>query len=186
MKESLFICLLVLLCFYSTSGTLVDGIVTLSWSPNEPALDRFLSKNTRIRLTTLCRESSVNSSVVRQQIKDKTYKTDKENPNAKIHITGRIGRVLRCLPLQSDPFLTNNQIRSNSKDHDEERAALASFYNRLWSEMEHRTFAAHLNSCEHDSELVIDEYSEIIPPTISADQSVKDREEEQSNCLVSH
>lgn len=179
MKKSLFICLSLFISVYVASGTLVDGIVTLSWSPNEPALDRFLSANTQITLTTLCRESSINSSVIRQQIKENIYKTDKENPNAKIHITGRIGRIVSCLPLQSDPFLTNNQLKMNSKDHDEERAALASFYSRLWDEMEKRTFAAHLDSCEHDTELLIDEYSDIIKPTISTAQSLKDREEEQ-------
>ena len=181
MKRYSPIIVLIILLWNSASGTLVDGIVTLSWSPNEPAVDRFLSEKTRIRLTTLCRESTVNVSTVREQIKENKYKVDKENPKAKIHIRGRIGRVVNCLPLQSDPFLTNSQLKSAGKDPDEERAALTNFYSRLWNEMEYRNFAAHLDSCEHDKELTVDDYSEIIPPKISPEQSVKDREEEQSN-----
>ena len=112
-------------------STLVDGIVTLSWKRLEPAIDRFLMNNTYISLTTLCLDSKINASVAQEQIKKKTYKTDTDNPNAKIHIEGRIGRVVGCLPLQSDPFLSNSQVRPTGKSADEERDQMDDFYNRL-------------------------------------------------------
>jgi len=162
------------------SSTLVDGIVTLSWAENEPALDRFLMNNTYVSLTTLCVDPSINSTLAKEQIKKKTYQTDKDNPNAKIHIRGKIGRIVGCLPLQSDPFLSKTQVKSG-KSVDEERQRMADFYNELWNEMEYRTFAAHIDSCQHDTELFIDEYSKLIPPRVSPEEAKKLRKEQSTN-----
>ena len=169
MKVDLLVIFIVFISLFSfSSSVLVDGIATLSWSPIKPAIDRFLTSNTHIKLTILCREPTVNASVTREQIKQKKYKTDKEFPNAKIHIRGRIGLMFGCLRLQSDPFLSKSQ-KSNfdQKDNSEnQRASLLNYYTELWREMEVRTFAAHLNSCEHDTELFIDELSIPTAPRI--------------------
>ena len=62
-----------------SSATLVDGIVTLSWTSNEPSpiIDRFLTNNTQIQLKILCREPTLNATITREQIKKKLYKLDK-------------------------------------------------------------------------------------------------------------
>lgn len=180
-KVDLLLGLILFICsFSSSSSTLVDGIVTLSWTPVEPAIDRFLTSDTHIKLTILCREPTVNASVAREQIKQQKYKTDQEFPNAKIHIRGRIGRVVGCLPLQSDPFLSKSQKNDpNVKDTvAEQRETLLNYYTELWREMEVRTFAAHLDSCQHDTELFIDEYSNTTGPKTSPKEAARLRQEQ--------
>ncbi|CAF2790540.1 unnamed protein product [Rotaria sp. Silwood2] len=80
-----------------SSASLVNGIVTISWSPSEPApiIDRFLTNNIVIQLKILYREST-------------------SNANTNIEIRGRIGHVIGCLPLQSDVLLSATQEDKNA------------------------------------------------------------------------
>lgn len=176
MKKYLLFCWVVFYCINYSSATLVDGIVTLSWSPSEspPIIDRFLTNNTQIQLKILCREPSTNASVVREQIKKKLYQLDKTVKDTNIKITGRIGRVIGCLPLQSD-LLT-------SATHDDKNAQKMigqMYYEQLWKEMEQRTFTASQSDCDYSgTHLYIDEYSPIKKPEITPEQAIKLREKQ--------
>lgn len=149
MKQYLLICYLLIISIDYSSMTLMDGIVTISWTGNEnsPLIDRFLTNNSRIQLKILCRERNKNTSVTREHIKDTT-----------VQIRGRIGRVVGCLPLQSNAFIT---VSSKEKN------LLQGYYDRLWKEMEQRTFIASQTDCDNTgTHLNIDQYSEIKKPEI--------------------
>mgnify|MGYP001027600468 CR=1 FL=1 len=175
-KTRLIVLFIFLVCINNCLSTLVDGIVTLSWSATEPVpiVDRFLTNNSQIQLKLICREPTVNASVVQQQIKKKTYKLNKQITNTNIKIRGRIGRIVSCLPLQSDVLLaTNNQ----QQDKSNEKNLWLEYYNRLWKEMEQRTFVASQTDCDYTGTHVnIDSYSPIERPEISHQQAIQLRE----------
>jgi hypothetical protein len=151
----------------------------MSWSPNEPApiIDRFLTNNTQIQLKILCREPSSNASVTRQLIKKKLYKLDKTVKDTSIKIRGRIGRVIGCLPLQSDVFISSTQVDTNAQKN-----IWQMFYEQLWKEMEQRTFTASQTDCDYTgTHLYIDEYSNIQKPKISPAQAMELREKQIRN-----
>ena len=138
----------------------MDGIVTISWTGNEnsPLIDRFLTNNSRIQLKIRCREPKSNTSIGREQIKNKKYQFDKTFKDITIQIRGRIGRVVGCLPLQSTAF---------SVVSIKEKALLQGYYDRLWKEMEQRTFIASQTDCDYTgTHLNIDQYSDIKNPEI--------------------
>ena len=144
-KFNLFFFFFVVVLLRSSSSSLVDGLVTLSWtSADRPQLlDRFLENNTRIQLKVLCREPASNTSVTREQIKKKLYKLEQLAKDTKIEISGRIGRVTGCLPLQSEG----------------ERIS----YEEVWEQMEYRTFQARQSTCDlSGTQLFIDRYSPVI------------------------
>jgi hypothetical protein len=175
MKEGYLIYLLFFCCVTYSSATLVDGIVTISWpiTDTSPVVDRFLSDGSQIQLKILCREPTINTSVTQEQIKNKVYNVDKKNLQTKIHITGRVGRVVGCLPVQSDAFVTASQLAAASKDTKEAVSLSQTIYTKLWKEMEIRTFQAHLDSCDYITELFIDEYSNITGPEISPEKAAQ-------------
>jgi hypothetical protein len=108
-----------------SSSTLVDGRVTLSWSASDrpQLIDRFFGNRTRIDLKVLCRDPIVS--------------------DATIDVSGRIGRVIGCLSLQSDASPTS--------------------YEEVWQQMEYRTFQARQSSCAlSGAQLTIDRYSGLI------------------------
>ncbi|CAF3860603.1 unnamed protein product [Rotaria sp. Silwood2] len=157
-----------------SSTTLVDGITTLSLSRSAsiPVLDRFLTNDTQIQLKILCRESSANIKETQNQIK---RILNKEYEKKKVEIRGRIGRIVGCLPLQSDAFLATNQL--TSKDSRDAQSLLQTFYDDLWKQMEQRTFTMQQVNCENSVELDVDEYSNIKVPDISPEKAVELREQ---------
>ncbi|CAF4576773.1 unnamed protein product, partial [Rotaria sp. Silwood2] len=170
MKEYLHISLLLFYLVTYSTGTLVDGIVTISWSQNEqvPLIDRFLTNNTKIQLKILCREPSLNASVTQDQIKKKLYKLDKTVKDTNITIRGRIGRVVGCLPIQSDSFTSTTEDDKNAQKN-----LLQMYYNLIWKEMEQRTFTARQSDCDYSgTNLFIEEYSDIIIPEITPEQAI--------------
>ncbi len=176
MKEYLLICCLVFYCISYSSSALVDGIVTMSWSPNEPApiIDRFLTNNTKIQLKVLCREPSMNASTTREQIKKKLYKLDKTAKDTTIKIRGRIGRVIGCLPLQSDISVSASQDDKNAQKN-----VWQMYYEQLWKEMEQKTFSALQTDCDYTgTHLYISDQSDIIKPEISQEKAMKLREQQ--------
>ncbi|CAF3862992.1 unnamed protein product [Rotaria sp. Silwood2] len=157
-----------------SSTTLVDGITTLSLSRSAsiPVLDRFLTNDTQIQLKILCRESSANIKETQNQIK---RILNKEYEKKKVEIRGRIGRIVGCLPLQSDAFLATNQL--TSKDSRDAQSLLQTFYDDLWKQMEQRTFTMQQVNCENSVELDVYEYSNIKVPDISPEKAVELREQ---------
>lgn len=142
-----------------SSSTLMDGIITMSWSATQspPLIDRFLNNHSRIQLKILCREPTTNASVTREQIKTKKYQLDKTIKDTTIQITGRIGRIIGCLPLQADVLSNGDKNTQNN--------ILQSFYDQLWKRMEQRTFSASQIDCDYTGTHVnIDKYSDIQPP----------------------
>jgi hypothetical protein len=179
MKEYSLICLLFFSYVKYSSTTLVDGIITMSWSPGEPTpmIDRFLTNNTQIQLKILCREPSTNASVTRERIKKKLYKLDQTVKDTNIKIYGRIGRVIGCLPLQSDILLSASQEDKNSPKNIWQK-----YYEQLWKEMEQRTFTASQTDCDYTgTHLQIEEYSQIQKPKISRAEAIKLREKQVQN-----
>ncbi|CAF1277776.1 unnamed protein product, partial [Rotaria sordida] len=159
-----------------SSATLVDGIVTISWDQNEqvPIIDRFLTGDTQIQLKILCRESSLNTSVTRELIKKKLYKLNEKVTDTNIIIRGRIGRVVGCLPMQSDPFISTTQ-----EDKNTEKKLLQIYYDLMWKEMEQMTFTAKQSDCDYSgTHLVIEQYSDIKKPEISPQQAIKLRSQQ--------
>ncbi|CAF0827553.1 unnamed protein product [Rotaria sordida] len=159
-----------------SSATLVDGIVTISWDQNEqvPIIDRFLTSDTQIQLKILCRESSLNTSVTRELIKKKLYKLNEKVTDTNIIIRGRIGRVVGCLPMQSDPFISTTQ-----EDKNTEKKLLQIYYDLMWKEMEQMTFTAKQSDCDYSgTHLVIEQYSDIKKPEISPQQAIKLRSQQ--------
>ncbi|CAF3542068.1 unnamed protein product, partial [Rotaria sp. Silwood1] len=138
-----------------SSATLVDGIVTLSLSRSASisVLDRFLTNNTQIQLKIFCHESSNDIKETQSQIK--------------VEIRGRIGRVVGCLPLQSDASIATNQL--TSKDSRDAQNLLQTFYDNLWKQMEQRAFTMQQVNCENSIELDVDEYSNIKGPEKAAE-----------------
>ncbi|CAF3406268.1 unnamed protein product [Rotaria sp. Silwood2] len=157
-----------------SSTTLVDGITTLSLSRSAsiPVLDRFLTNDTQIQLKILCRESSANIKETQNQIK---RILNKEYEKTKVEIRGRIGRIVGCLPLQSDAFVATNQL--TSKDSRDAQSLLQTFYDDLWKQMEQRTFTMQQVNCENSVELDVYEYSNIKVPDISPEKAVELREQ---------
>ena len=177
MKEYLLICYLIFYTINSSSSTLVDGIVTLSWSRTEPApvTDRFLTNNTQIQLKVLCRETTVNTTATREQIKKKLYNLDKTVKDITIKIRGRIGRVTGCLPLQSDILLTSDQ----DTDKNLQTNIWQKYYEQIWKQMEQRTFTASQTDCDYSgAHLYIDQYSDIIKPQITQKDIIKLRKQQ--------
>jgi hypothetical protein len=175
MKKYLLVCLLSF-CFVTySSATLVDGIVTMSWTPTEPTpiIDRFLTNNTQIQLKILCREPTSNASVTRDQIKKKLYKLDQTVKDTNIKIRGRIGRSVGCLPLQSDALI-------NEKQGDKDPQKIwQMYYDQIWKEMEQRTFSARQSDCDYSGiHLFIDTYSDIIKPEITPEAAMKLRQKQ--------
>ncbi|CAF1388468.1 unnamed protein product [Adineta ricciae] len=176
MRNSLFVCVLIFSQLGYISTTLVDGIVTLSWSPSEPTpiIDRFLVNNTQIQLKILCRESTTNVSTTRDQIKKKVYKLDKTVKDTTIKIRGRIGYVVGCLPLQSDTLISATQ-----EDKTSQKSIFQGYYDEIWKEMEQRTFVASQTDCDYSgTHLFIEQYSEVKPPEISQKEAIKLREKQ--------
>ncbi|CAF1278184.1 unnamed protein product, partial [Rotaria sp. Silwood1] len=138
-----------------SSATLVDGIVTLSLSRSASisVLDRFLTNNTQIQLKIFCHESSNDIKKTQSQIK--------------VEIRGRIGRIVGCLPLQSDASVATNQLTSN--DSRDAQNLLQTFYDNLWKQMEQKTFTMQQVNCENSIELNVDEYSNIKGPEKAAE-----------------
>lgn len=172
MKSSLFVCLcFVFLIKYSTS-TLVDGIVTLSWTAtgSSPAVDRFLTNKTLLKLQVLCREITISANATKEQIR-KGLKS--EHKKTKISISGRIGRFVGCLPLQSDTFMTSNQL--SGKDMKDVRPAMEIYYENLWREVESKTFSMKDVECGYDGYLQVEDYSELNKPEISPEEVAEKR-----------
>lgn len=165
-----------LFCFlvrYSSS-TLVDSIVTVSWSLSgtTPVVDRFLSSNTEIKLKLHCTESTINKNETKDQ--RKTIST-KENDKTRVQIKGRIGRVVACLPLQPDSFMTTNQL--SSKDTKDSRNTLETLYINLWKQMEIREFTMQEVNCDYPGELYYQEYKNITGPEISPEKAAEKRKQ---------
>lgn len=161
------------LCYLKhASGTLVDGIVTLSWtlSGSSPVVDRFLSRDTHIQLRLLCREPSTNTNQTQEQIRKSL---NKNYAKTKVTISGRIGRIVGCLPLQSDSFMTAS--KRASKDGADSRTIMQSFYEDLWKEMEIRKFEMKDAPCEYDGELAVEQYFNMTDPEISPDEALAKR-----------
>ncbi len=175
MKEYLLVCFVFFYCINYSTGTLVDGIITLSWSPTEPTplIDRFLTNNSHIQLKILCREPTMNASTAREQIKKKLYKLDQKVKDTNIQIRGRIGRVIGCLPLQADLISSASQEDKNTQN------LLQTYYEQIWKEMEQRTFTASQTDCDYSgTHLNIDQYSNIIKPKILPADVAKLREQQ--------
>jgi hypothetical protein len=164
MKNYFLIYLLFFVYVHDSSATLVDGIATLSWTPSgsSPIVDRFLTDNTQIQLKILCREPNTNGT-------EKTLNA--ENRKTKIQISGRIGHIVGCLPLQSDTFMTTNQL--TSKENKESPSVLGSYYQDLWKQMEQRPFTMQTVTCDYQGELTVEEYKKLIPPEISPAQAAE-------------
>ncbi|CAF0768134.1 unnamed protein product [Rotaria sp. Silwood1] len=179
MKEYLRIFLLFFFLITYSSATLVDGIVTISWSQNEqiPLIDRFLTNNTQIQLKILCREPSLNASVTQEQIKRKLYKLDKTVKDTSITIRGRISRITGCLPIQSDAFIPTTQ-----KDKNSQKNVLEIDYERLLKQMEQRTFIAKQSDCDYSgTHLFIEKYSDIIKLDTTPKKAIKLRSQQTYN-----
>jgi hypothetical protein len=171
-----------------SSATLVDGIVTLSWSRSgsSPVVDRFLTSNTQIQLQLLCREPSTNTNQTQDQIRKSLSKAYEKT---KVQISGRIGRVVGCLPLQSDSFMTANKLAT--KDKKDLQNTFQAYYEDLWKEMEIRKFVMEPANCEYSGALSVNDYGSIIEPEISPEKALELRkklfqqDEEQSSKIKS-
>ncbi|CAF1236747.1 unnamed protein product [Rotaria sordida] len=158
--------------FYSITyslTTLVDSIVTLSWTPSgsSPVVDRFLTSNTEIQLKILCPASSININETQNQVK-KNF--NKDYDKVKVGISGRIGRIVGCLPLQAETFMTTNQLIS--KDNKDTQNLLQTFYSDLWKQMEQRKFTMQQVNCDNSGDLEVIEYTNITGPEISPEQAL--------------
>lgn len=176
MKHSSLNALSFLLIFYLihfNAATLLDGIVTLSWLPFErmQLIDRFLSNQTRIQLKLRCQELGYNGTVTKEQIRSKLSNLDKTVKDTTIKISGRIGRVKGCLPLQPNTLSTKSQMTPEEtlSQHD----TLTSYYEGLWRTMERRTFEAHQSDCDDSgTHFILDKLSDIIPPELSEKEMI--------------
>ena len=140
----------------------MDGIITMSWTATKapPLIDRFLTNNSRIQLQMLCRDPKTNASVTREQIQNKNYQLDQTVKYTNIQITGRIGRIVDCLPLQSDVLSGAPPGDKNAQTN-----LWQTFYEQLWKKMEQRTFQASQIDCDYTgTHLTIDQYSDIQLP----------------------
>ncbi|CAF1107686.1 unnamed protein product [Adineta ricciae] len=173
MKLSLLISLLICCYIKYTAATLVDGIVTLSWTRAgiSPVVDRFLSSDTQILLRLLCREQSTNTNQTQAQIRKSL---NKNYDKTKVLIRGKIGRIVGCLPLQSESFLTAS--KTSSKDAVDATSMFQKIYENLWNEMEIRNFAMEPAFCEYDGELFVDEYAPMTGPKISPEKAFELRQ----------
>lgn len=162
MREYVSLCLVFVFGLRYSSGTLVDGIVTLSWSSGEASslVARFLDSGARIQLKIRCHDFAANQTLSAEQQKKK------EDFKGKIQVTGRIGRVLRCLPVEYDSVLPENQVKS--KDRKNAADLSQQTYDDLWNKMEQKSFQASADSCDDLQELTIESYSDlnkaVVPP----------------------
>lgn len=175
MKKSFLIFFLSIFYLKYSSATLVDGVVTLSWTAtgSSPVVDRFLTGNTQIRLNVLCLKPTLDTN----KTQDKTKKiSNQEYKNKNIEVGGRIGRFPGCLPLQSDTFMTTNQLTKDTKDSQSE---LRKFYDGLWDQMEVKTFKMVEVKCDFTGDLQIEEFSNITGPTLSPEKVLESRKKTQ-------
>ena len=158
MKNYQLICFLLLYFFVTNSvATLVNGIVTFSWSPTEQfqLIDRFLTNNTQIQFKILCHQTSLNDNVTRGPIKKKKLNTTLKNVDIKVH--GRIGRIIGCLPIQHGQLISKTQQDENSGEN-----IFQMEYERLWARMDFKTFTATQLECSSsENYLSIENYSDI-------------------------
>lgn len=169
MKKSLIFFLLFLSSIEHSSGTLVDGIVTLSWTANglSPAVDRFLTNQTQIQLKILCNEFNSQPNRTEGPIKQVL---NKEHETIKVQITGRIGRIVGCLPLQADSFMTTSQL--GSKENKDEPNKVQSLYEKLWDRMEIRRFDMVEVTCAQKEEyLQVQSYGSISGPEVKSEKT---------------
>lgn len=154
-------------------ATLVDSIVTLSWSSggSVPVVDRFLTSDTQIQLKIHCRQPSLNIN----ENQGKTKGNSNENDATKFQIHGRIGHFTRCLPLQSEAFMTANQLAS--KDTKDSENTILNLYNELWEEMDQRRFTMQQVDCDYTNELYFDEYTNITKSKISPEKAAEYRKQ---------
>lgn len=172
MKKSLIFYLLFIYCIDYSSGTLVDGIVTLSWTANglSPAVDRFLTNSTQIQLQILCNEFNSQSNRTEGPIKQVL---NKEHETIKVQISGRIGRVVGCLPLQADSFMASNPM--GSKDNKDESNRVQSLYDKLWDRMEIRRFDMVEVSCAEKEYLQVQSYATMTEPEVKSGEANKNK-----------
>jgi len=172
MRNSLFGCLCLLFLIKYSTSTLVDGIVTLSWtaSGSSPAVDRFLTNQTLIKLQVLCRELTISANATKEQIR-KGLKS--EHKKTKITINGKIGRFVGCLPLQSDTFMATSQL--DNKDTKDVRSVMDIYYQNLWKEVEQKQFTMKDVECGFDGYLALDTYSDLTKPEISPEEIAEAR-----------
>ena len=173
-----FVCFFLACLTTSSSAALVDGIVTLSWSTSQrpTSIERFLTNQTRIQLKVLCRIPSNNVTTTREQIQQQTYQLDKTMKDTNIKITGRIGRVVGCLPLQPETFVSSKASKQEEKN--DQRDPWVIYYDQLWKQMEQRTFTAHQSDCDYTgTHVYVDDYSPMKQPEISPDEAMKLRQQ---------
>jgi hypothetical protein len=151
-----------------SSATLVDGIVTLSWtaSGSSPAVDRFLTNNTQVQLKIICNEPNTKSNVTQGQIKQILYDQHK---NTKVKISGRIGRIVGCLPLESNTFMTTNKL--TSKDNKDTQTMQDASYEGLWKQMEQRKFTMIDVKCDSNGYLQVENYETMTGPEITPEKA---------------
>lgn len=176
-KPLIFFFLFVYYIEYS-SATLVDGIVTLSWtaSGSSPAVDRFLTNLTQIQLEILCNEPNSRPNAT-QGIPKQVL--NKEHETAKVQISGRIGRVVGCLPLQADTFMTTNQLTSKD-DNKEGVNKMQTYYDELWDRMEQRSFEMVQMTCNEKGYLQVQMYSNTTAPRIIPSKAGETRKTRRS------
>ncbi|CAF3305085.1 unnamed protein product [Rotaria sp. Silwood2] len=137
------------------------------------AIPRFLTSDTQIQLKILCREPSANTNNVQGQIEK-----DLRNyyGKTKVQINGRIGRIVGCLPSQSDACVFSN---TSSSKHNEYLQFIwyHYYYYILWKQMKQKTFKMVVVDCEYAGELYIDECSNITGPEISREKVTELRQD---------
>ena len=140
------------------------------------SIERFLTNQTRIQLKVLCRMPSSNVTITQEQIRQQSYQLDKTMKDSNIKITGRIGRVVGCLPLQPETFIRSKSSTQEEKNVQRDRWQI--YYEQLWKQMEQRTFTAHQSDCDYTgTHVYLDDYSPMKQPEISPDEAIKLREQ---------
>ncbi|CAF4470349.1 unnamed protein product, partial [Rotaria sp. Silwood2] len=94
----------------------------------------------------------------------------------KVQINGRIGRIVGCLPSQSDACVFSN---TSSSKHNEYLQFIwyHYYYYILWKQMKQKTFKMVVVDCEYAGELYIDECSNITGPEISREKVTELRQD---------
>ena len=168
MKGYVSLCLVFLCCLRYSFGTLVDGIVTLSWSSGESSssVARFLDSGARIQLKIRCRDFPANRTLSAEELKKK------DDLKGKIRVNGRIGRVLRCLPVEYDSVLPENQVKSKDQKNSVDLSRQS--YTDMWNKMEQKLFQASADSCDDMQEMIIESYSDLIKASVPSEPLEKD------------
>jgi hypothetical protein len=168
MKNYFLFYLLFLNSIQHSSATLSDGIVILSWSAtgSSPALDRFLTSDTQILLKIICNEPNTKPNGTEGLTKHVLYDQHKDS---RLQISGRIGRIVGCLPLESDTFMTTNKL--TSKDNKDTQTLRESFYEDLWKQMEQRKFRMVDVKCSYDGYLQVESFENMTAPEISPEKA---------------